>query len=294
MRASWISHTSTTGGTGDLTLVRETGKLSWVDVFGSSGTRFVEYVIEEAANNKREAGVGSIALSTGVLARTCPMETQDGTTWDGTVPSKISFGTTGVVVHTGPIGSYSPLRVPFFPTSSPAADAGYCGVIGSGINTTVTNDREYYVRQYWPGGIVTQVAIYVFTAQTGGALKWSIHEIGSDGLPGQKLHGTASSIACTSTGLKTESVSFYLPPGYYDTGTIVTTSSGSLAVGGAYDVLGYCMGASSFNYKINAFYKAGSYSTGLPSTAPTGLSANFFSGSPSGFAPLVLLKPSNT
>lgn len=293
MRASGIRHTTTTGGTGTLTLTRETGFLSWVDIFGSSGTRFVEYCVEEAASNKREWGIGNIALSTGVLTRTQIVATQSGTTYDATTPGAISFGTTGVTVSCRPLGELSPLRMPFFPTASPSEDLGYCvnGLGNTALNHSITNARAYYIIGYWPGGYFSQVGFYVTSGATGGACKWAIYEIGSDGLPGQRIYNTGSNIAMTSSGAKVETGTFFLPAGVYYFGAIFTTSSGSITVKGAQSPQLAHMGTSSGTPLLGG-YVAGTYASGLPDPASTSLTA--LAANTTAQVPLVFLKPSNT
>jgi hypothetical protein len=101
MRGNGISHTVSAGGAGALTLAAVANTPSYANVFGSTGSRLVEYVATEG--NTMECGLGTLALATGVLTRT-----QIESTWTGSVyatnaslgasPAALTFTTAATVI----------------------------------------------------------------------------------------------------------------------------------------------------------------------------------------------------
>jgi hypothetical protein len=114
MRGNWLLATSSTGGTGALTLSGVTGWPIFTAMMGSSGSRLVEYEIAEYTDStktvpaKLESGIGYLNLSTLALTRTKVEATYDGTTYKpnaaGDSPSALSFGTNAanIVIFCGP------------------------------------------------------------------------------------------------------------------------------------------------------------------------------------------------
>lgn len=105
MFGDWLVATSTSGGTGTLTLTNITGWPNFNNMLGSSATVVVDYQIREwtdathATPKNFEKGVGSLNLSTMVLTRSVVERSFDGTTYlpkvgGGGAPTQLSFGTT--------------------------------------------------------------------------------------------------------------------------------------------------------------------------------------------------------
>ena len=232
MRANGIKHETISTGTGTLTLTSVSGWPSYDDVFGTSGTRFVDYTILDSSGVPIEGGVGSIALSTMVLTRTYPAWTWNGTTYDATDPSALSLasGTKTVICS-----AWTGLGlVPFVPsTLGDNKGHGVSGVHAGLGGFSLTNQRKFSV----PVKIemlrpITYATMRVTTGYTGGtsSLNVGLYEIGSNGLPGVRLadFGNLGSLTAnttvTSAALGTP---IWLPPGFYMLDILAQYSGGS-------------------------------------------------------------------
>jgi hypothetical protein len=293
MLANWVEGTSTTGGTGALTVSSVSGSPTFTSVWGSSGTRFVHYSIVEFTDTtfatvaKAENGVGSVALSTNALTRTRVFESWDGSA-HGT--SAVSFGTSSglVRVRISATAQTWPNLPQFYLAASPSEDLGMpSAAMTVTANAAVTAGREYYSPFLWLGGVITQAGLSVSTAVSSTSAKAGIYEVGSDGKPGQKLLDLTSGGAITTatTGAKVVSVSAtLLPPGWYYSGllfegapTMRSYSSTLISPAGTLN-----------GVPVTHVYATGDYSTGLPAPASTSLTAA------SSACPLLYLKPRNT
>lgn len=294
-KCEWqVDATSTTGGTGSLTLTDVTRRMNGDDYFTHGTLALVEYTITEwgSSSYKVERGYGTFTYSTKVLARTKPTITWDGSTLDNTAPSKISFASSGVTVKMTPAGADG--HIPFFNVTT-GDDLGMCSAhIQNSTGTLIgTVDVEWYTPFLWTGrGQIVQAGIYVTTGQAGGAAKLALYAVGVDGLPGERIKdfNSGAPFSCTASGAKTVAVTgLWLPPGWYYTGLIATASSTmptfqSGSASGRISPAGTDSGAN-----IQRFTKSGNYTTGLPSPASTSLSAVS-----SAMGAVVYLKAANT
>lgn len=293
MFANGIECTSTTGGTAALTLTPVSNRPAPDDVWGTSGIRRISYAIEEEANGKFEWGLGTLTLSTLSLARTKIKATFDGGAYDAIAPAAVSFGSSGVTVWIAPQADDFMATVPFSVTASPGDNTGLWsahGLLSGG--TTLTLDTEFYTPYKWVGqGDITQAAIWVTGGNTASQnVKVAIYEVGDDGFPGRKLYDIGT-FSLASTGLVASTSSpmpFNLPPGWYYIGMITSHSTPQLRAIGT-TILETPAGTSSSAFPTTRFSKAGSYASGLPDPASTGLTA-----SATGSAPQLFLKPRNT
>jgi hypothetical protein len=289
--ANGIEATSTTGGTGALTLSDVSNRPNFDDVFGSSGTRLVSYAINEDANGKYEWGIGTLTLSTLSLARTKIKATFTGGTYDNTNPSAVSFGTSGVTIWCAPLADDFVPSIPFVTVASPADDMGIPSAhLWVNSNLAVTLNLEYYVPFLWLGqGDVVQAAIRVTTGVASSNGKVALYEMLSTGLPGVQLadFGVLSTVTSASNVATTASpLPLNLPVGWYYAGFVF--SHGPSIRGHTGNGTATPAGTSAGN-PITGFTKAGSYASGLPGPASTGLTA--LTGAP---APALYLKPRNT
>ena len=111
MIANGIHETSTTGGTGTLTLIAGTGdgELRVADVFADG--QAVQYMIKSTTTDKWEEGLGKPGASN-TLVRTLPKITYNGTTRDETSPSALDFLSETVDVWITPNSNGSTLNIP--------------------------------------------------------------------------------------------------------------------------------------------------------------------------------------
>ena len=239
MFADWVRMTSSTGGTGALTLTAVTGWPRWQDVWGSTGSRYASYCIQEWAGTdhsgppiKAEGGLGTINLATGVLTRSKPASTwlASGPTYDGTSPSAISFGTTAanIEISSSPLADFSPDTIPYLVSAAPGEPLGGMSsqhAMVSNSNRTFTANTGYFTAFLWLGlGEIIQISMYVETAVASSGCKAAIFECGTNGLPGNRLLdiNSASPYNTTTIGAKATAVTagFYLPQGWYYSGLV--------------------------------------------------------------------------
>lgn len=295
-----IEMTTATTTTGALTLQSVSGALA-IDLVYSQ-TRFIHYAVLEwptaawvGPPSKFEYGVGECDMGTLVLTRSKPTTTYDGTTYKRSAITSLAFSgvTSRVRVVIAPSADFTPFVYPFLCVASPAEDLGCPSghlAIGSGT-LTLTNNRECYIpHRIDTCGPVTQAGIVVTTGVASGGIKLALYEIGEDGLPGRRLNDWNSTpFDCTSTGNKviTLSTSLLTYPMWVYVGLIA--NSATIAVRGANSTLAASpAGVANSGQTIAYFYKAGTYSSGMPTPAAAGL--NVVS---NGIAPVVYLRADN-
>lgn len=126
MRANFVGGTSTTGGTGALTLAAADGFALPSAAFLDGST--VEYAINQYTDNtyatllRAESGFG--VVSANVLTRSAPRATWDGTTYSQSTAAALNFGTTNIRVSVTPLAEGGPTAYP--------ARANFSDVYGSG------------------------------------------------------------------------------------------------------------------------------------------------------------------
>lgn len=224
MRANWISHGVSAGGTGALTLTRDGSYPMLTDVFGTSGTLIVEYEADDGS--KFESGIGSLALSTNVLTRSTVRETFDsaGPTYNAANPTALSLAGSAKVRVT-------PLANSFVPTvhaaNSTDCDNGVfaAGNMVDGAFTTFTfaTSTIYYVPFLWNRTFpIGKAGVYVNTTQAAQTCRAALYRLGTDGRPDQLVadfdtFSTASNVMVTKSAASFASPTsaFYLPAGWY-------------------------------------------------------------------------------
>lgn len=221
-RASWIEMTTTsiagTGGDGAVTMTALTSIPTFTSVFGS-GTRMVEYTIEDttAGAYKFEEGMGSVASN--VLTRSKVRATWTGSVYDGTVPTALAFGSSpssGVIrIRLAP-HAHEFIHAPPGIVSGISGDtldgyqaSGHLSTFGNPGNSggTLATATEYYfpflclIRGQCDGFF-----IYIDTAGAGGTgIKAALYDVGIDGAPGPCIT-RFNALSCASTGAKTDTV----------------------------------------------------------------------------------------
>ena len=288
MIGDWIEATSSTGGSGALTLADVPGSPNYTHVFGASGSRLVSYTVLEFTDSSRatiaksETGVGSINLSTGVLTRTVPRLTWNGTTYNNTTPSALAFGSTpdNIRITCGPHSWRADGSSPFYRITSPSSAFRSFHTIGysAGSNNTVQANLETYVPHYWAGGAFDGYAIWLDQASATGpsGLKVAIYEVSSDGGPGAMLVDMQSTPLDIRNGgttgvfvSATLAAPVYLPPGWYYVAMLAQVTAGvrgqSITFHSVYTPLGsYPNGGGT---PITFATRSGSYASGLADPA---------------------------
>ena len=234
--------TSSTGGTGALTLTAQTGFPALSDAV--TGTRLCSYAIAEYTNGAKtqlsqaETGIGSYVASTGVLTRTSIKTTwlASGPTYlpkfgTSTAPTAINFGSTAsnIDVTISPIVSDTLSSIPFWATSSTANVSDGLGILPANMvgftSITLATGTVYYHPIYIQNSaFFSQASVRVSTAATaaGGTpstFSVSIYEIGTDSYPGKRLinFGSLGRLTSTNTTFTSSALStpIGLPAGWY-------------------------------------------------------------------------------
>ena len=210
MLGNWIKQTSTTTGTGALTLSAVTGFPGFASQFAVN-ERFAYAIIDDSTGGPIERGIGYIDGS-GNLARAVPMATFSAGTYVGANPSAVSLsaGTKRVVCVEGAQSYLASAPAVFGATYKGYGDLFVSASAGS---TTMTADRVYIVP--FAAGVDSDIDAIIFRVITAGAAgkmaKVAIYSIGSDGLPGVKL-AESSSIAIDTGGVKEATFTRFRPP----------------------------------------------------------------------------------
>lgn len=289
--ANYVEETTTsiaTSGAGAVTLSQITNVPRFSTVFGTQNTD-CRYFIEDTVNKKFESGIGKV--SSNVLTRTRPQVTWDGTTWDDSTPTALTFSASpssgDIKVRLSALAESSMMALPMrqnailgdatwttYPISGHIAHAGT-----GGGSVTLTADREYYSPyQLLNGGLLLGAQFGCDGAVASSNLKWALYSIGYDGFPGEKIVDFVTT-ATIATGIKTDTATgswspagpVWLNPGWYYIGIISghaigvkNTGSGTSSVFGSPLYKGSAYGTAPW------VYVAGSYATGLPSKPSLG------------------------
>jgi hypothetical protein len=247
MRADWIAATSSTGGTGDLALTALAGSPGWTAPF--SGVRIVDYTILEFTDSTQktikqiEHGFAKIDTSGPTLKRSTGTVKRS---WDGTnylpnpgsssTAAAIGFGTVSANILITCAPSSGSL-LPILPAVSTLGDnVGVTGLSSGGTGSfTLVNQQTIYVAQLlMTEGQVTQAAVRVNTAYTGGtsSLNVALYELDTTtgALPGRKLadFGNLGALTGVTTIVSAAlATPFPLGPGWYVWGILPQFSGGS-------------------------------------------------------------------
>lgn len=275
MNYNWARGTTTTTGTGDLTLSSVSGYPTINDVVGQ-GQRFCYAILDDSTGAPLEAGIGYLSAST-TMVREKVTETYSSSTYDNTSPATLSLasGTKRVIVTGLTRSVMSPL--PYLGSGAgykAVSNAALIGAVGSGsYNDQDTSGRLNifpWIHEY--GGEIDAFMINCTTAGGGGTiLRMGLYRVGSDGNPAG-LIVESGSISVSSTGVKTSTfTAFVLPPGHYWL-ALLSTATTALYVGTTGTAGSVLRGPQSIGNTIGDIAVAGyalSVSTSaMPSTCP--------------------------
>lgn len=218
-----------TGGSGTITLAAVTGWPQPSSVFGTSGTRIVYYEICEytdttfATLSNYERGIGSLVLSTGVLTRN-PVATWNGSAYTSTGATALTIGNTAANVQIL-LSANTVTQAPALPTvQSTIAGSGWSPfntrqtADSSASTITISANTNYYIPvEFRFGKPLTAVAIEVTTLAASTSARLALYDWGTDGLPQNPIveFTSGSQFDCTSTGVKSVTGNWFVPPGWY-------------------------------------------------------------------------------
>lgn len=210
MHGNNILQTTTTNGTGSLTLASETGFATFASQF-AVGEVF-KYIIRDATTaGMIETGLGSIDGS-GLLVRSVVHATMDSGTYDGTAPTAISLpaGTKQVLC-----GGTAHSVLAAAPGVWASSRKGYGDMhLAAGAGTLVlTADRAYALPFVAAVDADIDALLCRITSVSGAGLfvKGAIYSVGADGLPGVKL-AESGNVAADVTGIRELTFTRFRPP----------------------------------------------------------------------------------
>lgn len=236
MFGNWLRQTTTTTGTGSITLDAVTGFPTFNDIFGT--TAYFSYtILSDSDGTPIETGIGHMSSST-VMVRDKILATFVSSVYDDTAPSAVTLASGTKRVICAPTSGLL--------TPNPAAiisAAGQKMVFPTGMtlttNTkTLTANTAYLSCLKWEyAAEINSLACQVTTLAGTGSdrIQLGIYGVSETGVPGNLICRTGD-IAPNTTGLKTAALSSgtnkVLQPGWYwfcigsNVGPVVTAYNG--------------------------------------------------------------------
>ncbi len=284
LAANFIEETTTsiagTSGDGAITMSAITGKPRFQTALGT-GKRWVRYVIEDTVNNKFEQGLGYV--TSGVLTRSRPQVTWDGTTWNDKAPTALQFGATptagNILIRMAPTAEATAPTIHARQTAVAGEatwrdyrfSAHFDGLMGATASNALVADMLYSTAyRLDTAGLLSGLKIEVTTGIAASSIKWALSDIGADGLPGAKIVD-GNIIDTATSGFKTDSTistwnpanGVWLPPGWY---ALTIIASGAVSIRTANQKGGQTpFGLTSLSYGHGEMiYATGSYTSGIP------------------------------
>lgn len=224
-----------TGGASTLTLAGISGYPQITDVLGSSGTAFGWYTIAEYTDNtkatlsKFERGIGSIALSSGVLTRSrVDVTWTSGGSYVRGGATALTFGNTAANIDilfgdsAGSVTAHMPGVFDFAGATDIWQPINSLQIYSSGLGSwTIVNGDRVWIPTFWRHNKpISQVSVSCSTAAAASAIRVGIYDWDPvHGGPGNLLSEltSGSQIATTATGYRsiTLGTPFRMVPGWY-------------------------------------------------------------------------------
>lgn len=277
MLANGIKQTTTTTGTGNLTLSPVSGFPTFADAFAVNQP--FSYGLIDSSGQPIEFGIGYLSNSS-TLVRARVTATYSGGTYTQVSASVVSLSGTTTAICTphaatveampanvdnvsGSIGRYltSAGRTSAFVTTAPS-----------------TINRLYYTPFVLRTGVVvSSLAINVATAQASCIAKAGIYACSADGYPGTLLV-SAGNFDCSTTGFKalSTSASVFLPAGVYFTASVAQVAASNPNFTTYNNAVGNITGGSPFGFGASGTvindsrYETLAGGASLPSAASSG------------------------
>lgn len=238
MRGNWVtmSTTAAAANANPTTITAVTNFPTFADLFGSTGSRMVEYELDNGAG-KFESGIGTLNLATLSLSRDYPSATYDS----GATPKYVS---TTVVPLTSFSGTVNVICSPLATSSASAENFhiagtyglgnGYCRTQADVTYSTGLQGWRNYQTFLWNGSRpIKSLTINVNAAGTAGTLRVGIMEItGPNSYNLIQEFTTTTQFSLTATGTQTISnfPPLYLPPGPYIIQFLPVSGAGSISL----------------------------------------------------------------
>lgn len=219
MLGNFVKETTTTSGTGNITVASSTGRARFSDCFAVNLPFF--YSINDG--NNWELGVGYLS-ATSTLVRAKILSTLVSGTFDDTSPSAITLSGGTCSVYATPCAQSAMPNKPHISVTN--SSAGYMisnnvGVINA-ATMTATVDRQYYLPYYWDcARPMSLMGFRVSSAAAAGKVsRIGLYSVDENGEP-DVLLVESTDIAVDSSGVKTYNFTDKLyPPGWYCIGLV--------------------------------------------------------------------------
>lgn len=272
MLTNWAKATTSTAGTGDLTLVAVSGFPEFGDVFSIG--QIVGYSVLNSNGEPVEEGIGCYS-AVNTLTRTAVCATYTGGVYDNTAPTAVSLSGTYTVIASSVRG-----MAPTLPQIDTAAAARYYSTpshqLSGSSRTVVAGDLIAVPFLYTAARPVDAFALEVTTLGTSAVARVGLYSVGANGLPAKLLIESAD-IDCSTTGVKVATFgAVSIPPGWYY--ILLACKTANVGVrgynGGTISSLPMTnmLGQSAFNAPYS-FTRIAGWNTGwtsLPADAPAG------------------------
>lgn len=234
MFANRVKETTTTEGTGNLTLLGAEANHATINAKFGLNRRFNYWVVH--GTTAFEVGVGYLSASN-TLVRETVKDNSLGTT------ALINFTSGTKTVRVSPSAS---MLIPALPTIRNPSGLGKLMLpfnvgVSEGNSVTLTADRLYLKPiMYVQGGLVSALKTYVVTGAAGTKARMGLYELAADGAPG-RLIVQSNDISTVSSGMQSASAIANAPvmPGWY---YLAIIASGAVAFN-PYETLNYNVGA---------------------------------------------------
>lgn len=232
MIGNGIRHTTTSVGSGPITLAGVTGHPGYQHVFGATGGRMVAYSIQADDGGQPgpfiESGIGDLDFATMVLTR-YPRATWDGTTYSADLPAPIllTAGTKHVTcAPTAEMGAY-----PGLGNLGDGIGAGADNAVSNSATNTLTNGRRVFSHVFLRHPrTIGALAVRLGGAYTGGSfsLSYALYELNQNGIPYRRITPLLTRSGFTAgTIQETVAPRVYAPAGDYALGFVADFAGGS-------------------------------------------------------------------
>lgn len=224
MFGNWITQTTTTTGTGNLTLSTVSGYPAFSDEF-AAGERFQYQILDDSTGAPIESGVGY--LSGGALVRERIEATMVSGVYDNSTPTAVSLaaGTKRVICAVSASSAFA---------AAPGAalvSGGFRGygdaitVAPSTTNVSIPNQRAIAIpfRAESAQEIDAVVARVTIVGTSGALVRGAIYSVGADGLPDVQL-AVSGTVAADTTGQKFLTFTAFRPPQRFFAAIIATNA----------------------------------------------------------------------
>lgn len=239
MLGNWIKQTTTTTGTGALTLAQVTGYPRFADVLPDIGRLFY-YTILNADGTPVESGMGKLTDAT-TLSRVKILATYASGAYANSNAAAVALaaGTYTVIcaADESSVMESTPNTNAILTNGNVTYSSGtrWCitGDRSRNVGTTSPSTQFIFYIPFWLTSVVDAIAlgVYVTTGAAGATCNLGMYTVNEKGAPGQKLFESGS-LSLAATGLVSGTVSGKrLTPGYYFASIVVAGSATIRAFG---------------------------------------------------------------